>query len=306
MSSAAFGPRNICVGCSREGSQSLRLQEHSTMTAHIRLVSSENEERACLDGEAIAVDEAPVGLPEEAGPDKGRSTESRRDEMLGEAAPPLVAEPEDRAGGPGGRQRPKDALARLIAFARPRKAKAAASIMEAGSAEADPESETALGKRGDEDAGADTIVVPAAGATAVANEAELPAGSVGPATAAAKPGRPLFARKGAIAVVLMTGVAAAAIVVLNWPHGSPPQAVEPGMLADQPTKVMAPSAELATVPPREEPNVAGERPQVHETRRDEVQEVLSFKDLKATESPPAGSPPPTPSPVGGLVTVAKP
>jgi hypothetical protein len=276
------------------------------MTAHIRLVSSENEERPGLDGEAIAVDEAPVGLPEEAGPDKGVSTESRHDEMLGEAAPPLVAEPEDRAGGPGGRQRPKDALARLIAFARPRKAKAAVAIMEAGSAEADPESETALGKRGDEDAGADTIVIPAAGATAVANGAELPAGSVGPATAAAKPGRPLFARKGAIAVVLMTGVAAAAIVVLTWPHGSPPQAVEPGMLADQPTKVLAPSAELATVPPREEPNVAGQRQQVHETRRDEVQEVLSFKGPQATASPPAGSASPTPSPVGASVTVAKP
>ena len=78
------------------------------------------------------------------------------------------------------------------------------------------------------------------------------------------------------------------------------------MLADQPTKVMAPSAALATVPPREEPNVAGERPQVHETRRDEFQEVLSFKGLKATASPPAASPPPTPSPVGGPVTVAKP
>jgi hypothetical protein len=311
MLSAAIGPPNFFLGYSRERSRSLRLQESATehsiiMGAHIRLVSSEAEERAGLDGEAIAVDEAPVGLPEEAGPDKGRSTESRRDEMLGEAAPPLVAEPEDRAGGPGGRQRPKDALARLIAFARPRKAKAAASIMETGSAEADPESETALGKRGDEDAGADTIVVPAAGATAVANEAELPAGGVGPATAAAKPGRPLFARKGAIAVVLMTGVAAAAIVVLNWPHGSPPQAVEPGMLADQPTKVMAPSAELATVPPREEPNVAGERPQVHETRRDEVHEVLSFKDLKASASQPAGSPPPTPSPVDASVTETKP
>jgi hypothetical protein len=287
----------------------LRLQEsvteHSIMGAHIRLVSSEAEDRAGLDGEAIAVDEAPVGLPEEAGADKGRPAESRRDEMLGEAAPPLVAEPEDRASGPGRRERRKGALARLIAFAGPRKAKAAASIMETGSAEADPESETALGKRGDEDAGADTIVVPAAGATAVANEAELPAGSVGPATAAAKPGRPLFARKGAIAVVLMTGVAAAAIVVLNWPHPSHPQ-VEPGMLADQPTKAMAPSAALATVPPREEPNVAGERPQVHESRRDEVHEVLSFKDLKASASQPAGSPPPTPSPVGASVTEAKP
>jgi hypothetical protein len=226
--------------------------------------------------------------------------------MLGEAAPPLVAEPEDRAGGrPDRREGTKGALARLIAFARPRKVKAAAAIMEAGSAEAESESETTLGKQGDEDAGR-PIVAPAAGATAVANGAEPGVGSSGPATAAAKPRRPLFARKGAIAVVLMTGVAAAAIMVLNWPHGSHPQVVEPGMLADQPTSVMAPSAALATVPPREEPNVAGERPQVHETRRDEVQEVLSFKGLEATPSQPAASPPPTPSPVGGPVTVAKP
>jgi hypothetical protein len=70
--------------------------------------------------------------------------------------------------------------------------------------------------------------------------------------------------------------------------------------------VMAPSAALATVPPREEPNVARERPQVHETRRDEVQEVLSFKGPQATASPPAGSASPTPSPVGASVTVAKP
>ena len=71
------------------------------MSAQIRLVSSEAEDRAGLDGEAIAVDEAPMGLPEEAGPDKGRPRQSRRDAMLGEAAPPLVAEPEDRAGGSG-------------------------------------------------------------------------------------------------------------------------------------------------------------------------------------------------------------
>src|SRR5580693_10442332 len=159
MLSAAIGPPNIFVGCSRERSRSLRLQEsvteHSTMTAHIRLASSEAEDRAGLDGEAIAVDEAPVGLPEEAGADKGRPAESRRDEMLGEAAPPLVAEPEDRAGGPGGGEHRKGALARLIAFAGPRKAKAATAIMEARSAGAESESETALGKRGDEDARAD-------------------------------------------------------------------------------------------------------------------------------------------------------
>ena len=172
--------------------------------------------------------------------------------------------------------------------------------MKAGSVEAKPASETTLVKRGDEDAGADAIVGAAADATAAASpESGEPA--------PAKPRRPLLARKGAIAIVLLTGVAAAAIMVLNWPHAPHPQAVvEPGMLADQPTKVMAPSAALATVPPREEANVAGERPQVHETRRDEVQEVLSFKDDKATASPPAASPTPTPSPAGESVTVAKP
>ena len=275
------------------------------MTAQIRLVSSEDEDRPGLDGEAIGVDEAPMGLPGEASPDKGRPDESRHDEMLGEAAPPPVVEPEDRAGSSRhGRERPKGALARLIAFARPRKAKPVAAIMEPGSAEAEPESETALGKRGDEDEGADPIVVPATDATTVAHEAEPGIGSAEPATA--EPRRPLFASKGAIAVVLITGVAAAAIVVLNRPHPSHPQAVEPGMLADQPTKVMAPSAALATVPPREEPNVAGERPQMHESQRDEFQEVLSFKGLRVTASPPAASPPPTPAPVGGPIIAAKP
>jgi hypothetical protein len=81
--------------------------------------------------------------------------------------------------------------------------------------------------------------------------------------------------------------------------------VEPGMLADQPAKVMAPSAALAMVPPREEANVAAERPQVRATRGDEVQEVLSFKEDKATVSPPA-APAPTPSPSRASVIFAKP
>ena len=294
------------------------------MGAHIRLVSSEHEDRAGLDGEAIAVDEAPVGLPEETGADEGRPAESRRDEMLGEAAPPLVAEPEDRAGGPGGRERPKGAFARLIAFVGLRKAKAAAAIIEAGSAQAAPE-ERPNRSEGKPPKGALAQLPPAragsesrcgdmktkspkprrlwaSGEMRTRGQTRLPSRPPGrprPGTGRnsasgawgrqgpAKPRRRLFARKGAIAVVVMR-VAAAAIVVLNWPHGSPPQAVEPGLLADQPTKVLAPSAALATVPPREEPNVARERPQVRETRGDEVQEVLSFKDPKAPVSPPAG------------------
>src|ERR1700677_2513314 len=94
--------RRIRVGRSRGGPRSSRLEEsvtkESTMTAHIRLAASESEVRPGLDGEAIGLDEAPVGLPEEAGAATGPLHESRRDAMLGEA-PPLVAEPEDRAGG---------------------------------------------------------------------------------------------------------------------------------------------------------------------------------------------------------------
>src|SRR3984957_1847459 len=334
--------RDLRIGSTKE----------STMTAHIRLAASEGEVRPDLDGEAIGLDEAPVGLPEEAGADTGPRHESRRDAMLGEAPSPLVAQPEDRAGGrSNGRERRNGALAKLIAFAGPRKAKAVspilqaesaeakpedgagvprngrerqkgalamliasarlpkaeapAAIVEAGSAKAKPESETALGKREDEDAGTDAIVVRAADATRVANEAEIGIRGAEPATA--KPRRPLLARKGSIGIVLLTGVAAAAIMVLKWPHALHPQAVvEPGMLTDQPAKVMAPSAALAMIPPREEANVAAERPQVRATRGDEVQEVLSFKEDKAPASPPAGSAPPSPSPIAGSVTVAKP
>ena len=49
------------------------------------------------------------------------------------------------------------------------------------------------------------------------------------------------------------------------------------MLADGQTKVMAPSAALATAPPREAPNVSRDRPLVNETRGDEVNEMVSFK-----------------------------
>ena len=49
------------------------------------------------------------------------------------------------------------------------------------------------------------------------------------------------------------------------------------MLADGQTKVMAPSAALATAPPREALNVSRDRPLVNETRRDELNEMLSFK-----------------------------
>src|SRR5208337_1295884 len=67
--------------------------------------------------------------------------------------------------------------------------------------------------------------------------------------AAAKPKRPVPKRKGALAAALAIGVGVPAIVVLNWPHSAPPRVVEPGMLADGQTKVMALSAALATAPP---------------------------------------------------------
>ena len=65
------------------------------MNAHIRLVSSETvaEDANNHDAHENAEgrDEAPIGLPEEGG--------SNRNDILGDAPPPLVAEPEDRAGG---------------------------------------------------------------------------------------------------------------------------------------------------------------------------------------------------------------
>jgi hypothetical protein len=67
------------------------------MTAHIRLVSSEGEDGPGLEGKAIGLDEATVGLPEEAGSDTSRSEQSRRNEMLGEAALPLFAEKAPRS-----------------------------------------------------------------------------------------------------------------------------------------------------------------------------------------------------------------
>ena len=65
------------------------------MNAHIRLVSSETvaEDANIHDAHENAEgrDEAPIGLPEEGG--------SNRNDILGEAPPPLVAEREDRAVG---------------------------------------------------------------------------------------------------------------------------------------------------------------------------------------------------------------
>ena len=197
-------------------------------------------------------------------------------------ADPLVAEPEDRAGGRGWARASRKA--RLRGSSPPpgsRKAEAPAAIVEAGSAEAKPESETALGKRGDEDAGADAIVVRAAGATTVANGAEIRRREArGPPRpnpvglswrARARSGRPPDGGRGG-------GDRGSELAAWFASAGG----VEPGMLADQPTKVMAPSAALATVPPREEPNVARERPQVHATRETRSRRSCRSKSPQAT------------------------
>ncbi|MGA8446511.1 MAG: hypothetical protein WB766_15175, partial [Roseiarcus sp.] len=241
------------------------------MNARVRLVSSETvaEDANIHDAHENAEgrDEAPIGLPEEGG--------SNRNDGLGEAPPPLIAEREDRAvGADDATAETKKGVAKLIALAWRRRAKA-------------PTPAAGEGKEGERKEGAPDS---AEGARQPDGEAGNPS-SVGdnhPAVddsqgrdgaaveVAAKSQRPMHKRKGALAVALAAGVAIPAIVVLNWPH-SAAQPVEPGMLADGQTKVMAPSAALATAPPREALNVSLERPLVNETRRDELNEMLSFK-----------------------------
>ena len=250
------------------------------MNAHIRLVSSETvaEDANIHDAHENAEgrDEAPIGLPEEGG--------SNRNDVLGEAPPPLVAEPEDRAVGARDAKRgSKKGVAKLIALIWPPKAKAPAPVAgEATRARAKRRGGRAEGGGAGQRCG---------GSASPDGEPEKPAvagdnhpvvddsqGRDGAAVAAAaKAKRPILKRKGALAVALAASVAIPAIVVLNWPHSAPQPVVEPGMLADGQTKVMAPSAALATAPPREAPNVSRDRPLVNETRRDELNEMLSFK-----------------------------
>jgi hypothetical protein len=115
-----------------------------------------------------------------------------------------------------------------------------------------------------------------AGEAANAAAVDEPGGSrEGSALAGARRSR--NRRKVAIAAALAAGVGLAAIVVLNRPREAPPAPVETGMVANAPAKLMAPAAALASVPPREEPNVSHERPLIVETRGDEFAEMLSFK-----------------------------
>ena len=242
------------------------------MNARVRLVSSETvaEDANIHDAHENAEgrDEAPIGLPEEGG--------SNRNDGLGEAPPPLIAEREDRAvGARDANAETKKGIAKLFALAWRRQAKAPApvagegnegepkegapdSAAEAWKRDGEPENPAAMGDNHpvvDDSQGRDGAAV----------------------AAAAKAKRPILKRKGALAAALAASVAIPAIVVLNWPHSAPQPVVEPGMLADGQTKVMAPSAALATAPPREALNVSRDRPLVNETRRDELNEMLSFK-----------------------------
>ena len=95
------------------------------MNAHIRLVSSETvaEDANNHDAHENAEgrDEAPIGLPEEGG--------SNRNDILGDAPPPLVAEPEDRAGVARNAKRgSKKGVSKLIALIWPPKPKAPAPV----------------------------------------------------------------------------------------------------------------------------------------------------------------------------------
>jgi hypothetical protein len=242
------------------------------MTAHIRLVSSEGGEPG-LDGKGIESDAIPLGLPEEAAAIPYEHL--GRDVRLGEAPPPLVAEGE---GHPIRRRNPRGGLAALAAFVWPRKPKAAPVAAEkaTGSERVDVQSDGDRVAAGETEAAEQSAVSATEDQAVVANEGEAIVAERR-APGALKAGFSLYRRKSALAAVLLTGVAASAIVFMNRPQAPPPQSVEPGMLAEGTQKLMAPSAALAKVPPREEPNVAGERPQRHETRGAAFQEMLSFK-----------------------------
>ena len=219
-------------------------------------------------------DEAPIGLPEEGG--------TNRNDGLGEAPPPLVAEREDRRSGRSKRQwEIEDRASRSCSRWRGRR-QAKAPTPNAGE-----------GTEGERREGAGSVAK--AGNLSASRKRHWETITLSWTTVRGRTARRLrrlprqsgrFAkRKSALAAALAAGVVIPAIVVLNWPRSAPPPIVEPGMLADGQTKLMAPSAALATAPPREAPNVSRDRPIVHETRRDELSEMLSFK---GADKAPAG------------------
>jgi hypothetical protein len=259
----------------------ISLKETGSMNAHIRLISSETvaEDANNHDAHENAEgrDEAPIGLPEEGGSD--------RNDILGDALPLLVAEPEDRTGratnAKRGSKKGVAKLIALIAFVWPPKPKGSAPVDWAVKGEGGGErerKEEAPANAAEESQGPDGELQ----APAVA-EGDRPIvdsdrdGDGAAVAAAAKAKRPVPKRKGVRAAALAARVAIPAIIVLNWPHSASQPVVEPGMLTDGQTKLMAPSAALATAPPREAPNVSRDRPLLNETRRDELNEMLSFR-----------------------------
>jgi len=113
------------------------------MNARVRLVSSETvaEDANIHDAHENAEgrDEAPIGLPEEGG--------SNRNDGLGEAPPPLIAEREDRAVGVrDANAETKKGIAKLIAFVWPPKVKAPRQLASGGD-ESEGEGEGEGGER---------------------------------------------------------------------------------------------------------------------------------------------------------------
>jgi len=269
-----MGPPFFCsVFAPRAGTFGTRdlAWETGSMNAHIRLVSSETvaEDANNHDAHENAEgrDEAPIGLPEEGG--------SNRNDILGDGPPSLVAEPEDRAGVAGNAKRgSKKGVSKLIALIWPPKPKAPAPVEgEANEGERKKEA-PASAAEAQQCPDCEPEKAAVAGNDHPVGESPRDAAAV---AAAAKAKRPVPKRKGTLAVALAASVAIPAIIVLNWPRSALQPAVEPGMLADGQTKLMAPSAALATAPPREAPNVSRDRPLVHDTLRDEVTEIVSFR-----------------------------
>ncbi len=236
------------------------------MNAHIRLVSPEDASGDAdlhgSDERAVARDEAPIGLPEENG--------TNRDDILGQTPPAL--EREDRPTGDRNTKAGSNkAFTKLLALVWLPRTKPS----------------TPVAGEGNEGERKDGAPAPVQGPVAEdrpvgAEDDRAPDGAA--VAKAPNTKRPFARRNGVLVAALAASLAIPAIAILNWPHSGPPPIVEPGMLADGQAKLMAPSAALATAPPREAPNVSRDRPIVHESRRDELTEMLSFKDAEIGHS----------------------